>query len=247
MERKALLINSPQKTKQMSLLKFFKGNAKLGENIYTFSLPAGYTCPAAKLCQSFANRQSGRITDGKDMQFRCFAASQESTYPSVRAARWHNFDLLKSLDMNAMFKLINRSLPMDAEIVRIHVSGDYFSAEYLNAWLFVARMHPDVLFYSYTKSVHFIPSNIPDNFRITCSEGGKYDDMIGDRKRAKVIFDPIEADILGIDIDHDDSHAYNGDDTFALLVHGVQPKGTNAAAAIKTLKANKVKYSYSKN
>lgn len=241
------IITSPQKPKQMSLLKFFKGNAKLGDNIYTFSLPAGYTCPAAKLCQSFANRQSGRITDGKDMTFRCFAASQESTYPSVRAARWHNFDLLKGLSMSDMFKLINRCLPMDAEIVRVHVSGDYFSADYLNAWLFVARMHPDVLFYSYTKSVHFIPANIPENFRITCSEGGKYDSLIGDRKRAKVILDPLEADILGIDIDHDDSHAYNGDSTFALLIHGVQPKGTKASEAIRTLKANKVKYSYSKN
>jgi hypothetical protein len=180
------------------------------------------------------------------MTFRCFAASQESTYPSVRAARWHNFDMLKNLSMNDMFKLINRSLPHDAEIVRVHVSGDYFSCDYLNAWLFVARMHPDVLFYSYTKSIHLIPSNVPDNFRITCSEGGKYDSMIGDRKRAKVIFDPIEADILGIDIDHDDSHAYDNKDTFALLIHGVQPKGTKASEAIKAMKAKGTKFSYSK-
>ena len=230
-----------------TLLKFGKGNAKLGENIYTFSLPAGYTCPGASLCQSFANKNTGRITDGKDMVFRCFAASQESTYPNVRAARWHNFEALKGLSMPAMFNLINSSLPADAEIVRVHVSGDYFSAHYLQAWLFVARMHPDVLFYSYTKSVHFIPSNVPENFRITFSEGGKYDSMIGDRKRAKVIFDPIEADILGIDIDHDDSHAYSGENSFALLIHGTQPAGSMASQAKKKLKANNVKFSYSKN
>lgn len=157
----------------MQKLSFGRGNAKLGDNIYTFSLPAGYTCPGASLCQAFANKGTGRITDGKDMQFRCFAASQEALRTNVRQSRWRNFDLLKGLSMSAMFELINSSLPADAEIVRIHVSGDYFSSDYLNAWLFVARMHPDVLFYSYTKSVHFIPSDIPENFRLTFSEGGE--------------------------------------------------------------------------
>lgn len=71
--------------------------------------------------------------------------------------------------------------------------------------------------------------------------------MIGDRKRAKVIFDPLEADILGIDIDHDDSHAYAGEDSFALLIHGTQPAGSMASQAKKKLKANNVKFSYSKN
>jgi len=231
----------------MQKLSFGRGNAKLGENIYTFSLPAGYTCPGASLCQSFANRQSGRITDGKDMQFRCFAASQEALRTNVRESRWRNFDALKGLSMPAMFNLINSSLPADAEIVRIHVSGDYFNADYLNAWLFVARMHPGVLFYSYTKSVHFIPSNLPENFRLTFSEGGKYDSLIGDRKRAKVIFDPLEADVLGIDIDHDDSHAYAFDNNFALLIHGTQPAGSAASKAQKKLRAEKVNYSYSKN
>ena len=231
----------------MQKLSFGRGNAKLGENIYTFSLPAGYTCPGASLCQAFANKDTGRITDGKNMQFRCFAASQEALRTNVRASRWRNFDLLKGLSMPKMFNLINDSLPADAEIVRIHVSGDYFSAEYLQAWLFVARMHPDVLFYSYTKSVHFIPSDIPENFRLTFSEGGKYDDLIGDRKRAKVIFDPLQAQILGIDIDHDDSHAYGGNDSFALLIHGTQPAGSEASKAQKKMRAEKVNYSYSKN
>ena len=39
------------------------------------------------------------------------------------------------------------------------------------------------------------------------------------------------AEDLGLEIDHDDSHCF-GDKPFALLVHGSQPAGSDAGAAI---------------
>lgn len=236
----------------MQKLIFGKGNAKLSKEIYTFSLPAGFTCPGAHLCASYADRTSGKITDGKNMWFRCFAASQESTFPNVRAARWHNFDLLAKVknDSFSMASLILSSLDTSAKIVRIHVSGDFFNAQYFRAWCYVAMHRPETKFYAYTKSVNIVADNmhiIPDNLVLTLSEGGKHDHLIHhlDIKSAKVVFSEEEAEALSLEVDHDDSHAIEGTDNFALLIHGVQPTGTDASKAIKALKANGIKFSYS--
>ena len=236
----------------MQKLIFGKGNAKLSKEIYTFSLPAGYTCPAAHLCASYADRQSGKITDGENMAFRCFAASQESTFPNVRMARWHNFDLLAKVknDAFAMASLILSSLDMSAKIVRIHVSGDFFNAQYFRAWCYVAMHRPKTKFYAYTKSVNIVADNIhmiPENLVLTLSEGGKHDELIKhlDIKSAKVVFSEDQAIALSLEIDHDDSHAIEGTNNFALLIHGVQPAKSSASAAIKAMKAKGTKFSYS--
>lgn len=237
----------------MKKLIFGKGNAKLSKEIYTFSLPAGYTCPAAHLCASYANRETGKITDGKDMVFRCFAASQESTFPNVRNARWHNFDILAKVknDSFAMASLILSSLDKSAKIVRIHVSGDFFNAAYFRAWCYVAMHRHETKFYAYTKSLNIVADNvhmIPENLVLTLSEGGRHDAMISHlgMKTAKVVFSEEQALALSLEIDHDDSHAMEGNANFALLIHGVQPSKSLASAAIKGMKAKGTKFSYSK-
>ena len=185
------------------------------------------------------------------MTFRCFAASQEATYPNVRKARWHNFDLLALYrkSSEAMATLILSSLDAKAQKVRIHVSGDFFSAEYFRAWCKVAAVRSETIFYAYTKSVKIVKANmdaIPENFRLTLSEGGINDELIKSTgiQSAKVVYSPEQAEVLGLTIDHDDSHAYEGSGNFALLIHGMQKKGTYAAAALKELKRKGVKYSY---
>lgn len=225
----------------MELLKFSKGNAKLDKKIYTFSIPSGWSCPSANDCLSKADPKTGKITDGKNTKFRCFSASQEALYPSVRKQRWYNFNLLRNAEN--LSELISKSLPKKAKIIRLHVGGDFYSQEYFDAWLDVAKRHTNVLFYAYTKSLNFWQNrlnSIPDNFKLTASEGGKKDNLITELglKFAKVVFSEKEAKKLKLDIDHDDSHAYNGDKPFALLLHGVMPKGSLAAKALSTLKKN---------
>jgi hypothetical protein len=221
-----------------TLLTFGKGNAKLDKQIATFSLPAGHSCPGASQCLALANRQTGKITDGKNQTFRCFAASQEASFPSVRKSRWHNFDSLKKLSREAMADLILESLP-DAPIVRVHVSGDFFSESYFLAWTDVAKATPGTRFYAYTKSILFWQRNVaqvPANLILTASEGGKFDSAINGFKRATVVYSEEQAAALGLEIDHDDSHAYDGQESFALLLHGTQAKGTVAAKALSALK-----------
>ena len=226
---------------QQEKLKLGKGNAKLGKRVYTFSLPAGYTCPGAKTCKSRAVVVDGKATvhDGPDCIFRCFAASQEAMYPSTRKARRHNLDLLRAARTRAGMRALIREAIEDTGkvggILRLHASGDFYTQAYFDAWVDVARLFPNWLFYGYTKSIKMWGSrfnDIPENMVLTASHGGKQDDWIDPRMRtATVVFHPDMADELGLEIDHDDSHAMKNGPDFALLLHGVQPKGSFAADA----------------
>ncbi len=229
------------------MLKFGKGNAKLDgykKPIHTFSLPAGFTCPGAKECKSKAKVKDGKkyIEDGKDTVFRCFAASQEVLYTNTYNARRHNLAALRECKtVKQMATLISDSLPKNAEVIRIHVSGDFFSQKYFDAWVSVASDNPGVIFYAYTKSIPYAikrEGDIPANFRLTASYGGQYDSLIdaSGLRSATVVYTVAEATGLGLPIDSDDSHAIGTGGSFALLLHGVQPAGSKAAKALKELK-----------
>ncbi len=108
------------------------GNDKLGQGIFTFSLPAVTTCP------------------GSSPVYRkeCYATKGRFVFAKRRA--------------NAMFeesKQAGFAGRMIAEIkrrwvgcVRIHVSGDFYSAEYVAAWVEIAKACPETRFFAYTRS-----------------------------------------------------------------------------------------------
>jgi hypothetical protein len=107
------------------------------------------------------------------------------------------------------------------------------------AWIEVAKRNPDKVFYSYSKSLHLMAEfALPENLVLTASRGGKHDSLIDLHgwKEAVVVYSEEEADELGLEIDHDDTHAAFGNDHFALLIHGTQPKGSAASEALKVLK-----------
>ena len=239
----------------MDLLKFSKGNGKLRDRLI-FSLPAGYSCPHAGVCRTYADRDTGKITDhpsenGTDAkEFRCFAAMSEAR-PNVRNARWHNWDLLRKTiysngNQAALLRdLIDTSLTMQPakELVRIHESGDFWTEEYMKAWILVAMQRPQQKFYAYTKSLNMwlnLNHMIPDNFYLTASRGGNLDGTIGKHpdvfiRTSQVVYTEQEAEDLGLEIDHDDSHCFGGK-PFALLVHGSQRAGTEASKALSARK-----------
>jgi hypothetical protein len=240
----------------MKLLKFSTGNGKL-KNRLIFNLPAGYSCPHAGVCKTFADRTTGQITDlpqytgvTAERDFRCFAAMAE-TRPTVREARWHNWDLLReTIHMNgnqAMLirDLIDLSLLMQPpkKLIRIHESGDYWCENYMKAWIMVAQARPKQKFYSYTKSLgmwYNLRDMIPSNFYLTASHGGtldylipKYPDVF--KRVAHVVYTEDQAAELGLEIDHSDELCL-GDKPFALLVHGSQRAGSDASKAISQRK-----------
>lgn len=236
-------------------LTFGKGNAKLDKTIITFSLPAGITCPFAHDCKTKVEKINNKlkIIRSKLAKFQCFAATSEAAFPTVHTARHYNYKLLKSCkSVDEMKDLINNSLPKKFDKCRIHVSGDFFNQDYLKAWIKVAELNPTKIFYAYTKSVRYVnevKDSIPENLVITCSLGGVDDDIAisNNLKRVKVYFHPDEADSDGVEIDHDDSLAIDPNvKRFGLLLHGSQQKDSKAAEAIKRLKQENIKFSYSK-
>ena len=239
----------------MKLLKFSKGNGKLSDRLI-FSLPAGYACPNAGVCKTFADRTSGLIVDLPQLtgtvapEYRCFAAMAE-TRPNVREARWHNWDLLRATmysdgDQAVLMRdLIDMSLMAQPvkKLVRIHESGDFWCENYLKAWLMVADQRPQQTFYAYTKSLgmwYNLKDQIPPNFYLTASYGGTLDYMLKKntdvyQRIAYVVYREQEAAELGLEIDHDDSHCL-GNKPFALLVHGSQRAGSDASKALSQRK-----------
>jgi hypothetical protein len=227
------------------MLHLSKGNAKLTRRLI-FSLPAGKTCPGADQCKSMAILDSNgkrTIQDGTNTLFRCFAASSEVQYDAVYANRQANFKaIVDAIRDGNCADLINDSIQVNrtksTKLVRIHESGDFFSGAYLDAWIQVAQMNPDLKFYAYTKSLQlFLYLKLPNNFYLTASKGGKFDHLIDHFERYSVVVaDEQEAESLGLEVDHDDSHCF-GDKPFALLVHGTQPKGSALGAAIRQRRA----------
>jgi len=238
-------------------LVFGEANAKLknlerkmGGRVVTFSVLSGHTCPYAKDCMSKAVDVDGRrhIEDGPDTEFRCFSASQEAQYPGVYNSRLSNGDIIavsaKSVAKAAFLLMV--AIPKKTTIVRIHVGGDFKTKAYFDAWLQVAKMRPEILFYAYTKSLPFWVSRLDvlaklPNLVLTASRGGHRDDLIDTYKLREtiVVYSESEADRLGLEIDHDDSHAANPatrNENFALLIHGSQPPGSDASKALQVLK-----------
>lgn len=143
----------------------------------------------------------------------CYARNGTYLFPQARAAHARNLELVRHNTgwwMVAMLHelgarrlrprgsprlaLLSREhlsaevaglLDCGAQAVRIHDSGDFFDADYLRAWLTIARQTPDVLFYAYTKAVAMLKAvgpEAPPNFLWCYSLGGKQDHLV-DRER----------------------------------------------------------------
>jgi hypothetical protein len=201
--------------------------------VYSLSLPSGWTCPFAKDCLAKADRQTGRITDGIEAHFRCFAATMEAWNAAYREKVWRNFDLIRPMGYEELVETFHASieeLPRSTNLMRQHVGGEFFNERYFRASMKVASMFPDILFYAYTKSLPYWIDNadlVPDNYSLNASRGGRYDELIDIHglKCAEVVFSVEEAEEKGLEIDYDERHAIIGKESFALLIHGTQPKG----------------------
>lgn len=145
------------------------GNRKMQKNrisTASFGLEAGKTCPGKGSCQ-----------------FECFAMVGNYLYANVKNKQKQRIQASKKANF---VKVISEEIEsMNVGAVRIHDSGDYYSAEYLDKWIQIAKNNPSVTFYSYTKSVHFFKKThnkwsvtLPKNFVVTFSYGGKYDSLI---------------------------------------------------------------------
>lgn len=111
-----------------------KGNSKLGKTIWCFSIPAGASCPGkSEICSS-----------------RCYAQKGFFVMPSVQRAQENNWEITRRGDF--VEQMLDELKKKKATVVRIHVAGDYYSAEYVRKWIQIVRACPDIKFFTYTRS-----------------------------------------------------------------------------------------------
>lgn len=208
-------------------VQFSKANSKLrklekrtGKRVFSLDLLSGYTCPFAKNCLAFARGKDGRIEDGPNTEFRCYAASAEQMYPKTFELRQRNTLVLQQSSPTEMVQILDGCIPYEADIIRIHSAGEFFSLNYMRAWFEVMRRNEDLWFYFYTKAVKWLNLlDIPDNCSITVSQGGTCDNIKHNFKTATVVYDTN----TDLPIDSDDYLACYGVSDFGLLIHGTQP------------------------
>lgn len=245
------VITEPIDINKDCMLSFGKGgNSKL-EWPY-FSLLAGYTCPESTVCKTFAAEPGKKFSDGssilqgKEAEFRCYAARAQAQYPAAYKNARKNFDLLmaanKKNGMNGMKDLLIESIKYhglsNTKLIRVHESGDFFLNSYFKAWMETAKNFPNTLFYAYTTSLKFWIANkgsVPSNFKLIASMDKNNAKTIMDNnlRYSVVVYTPEKAKELGLKIDVDDTLAWGSDENFALLLHGGQPAGSEAAKALK--------------
>lgn len=238
--------------------KLAKLGKKLGlpkdKMVYSLDMLSGHSCPFAKACKSKAVETPDglRIQDGPHCQFRCFSASNEVTYPATYRYRKRNFEAVKATrGIRKIVELLEATLPHNCGVLRLHVAGDFFKYEYFQAVCELAKRHPDMILYCYTKAIPYLEKygveNIPANFRITVSKGGTCDDRITSigLPIAHVAYHPDIAKANGWPIDKDDSLAAGPKrKNFCVLLHGIMPAKSKAAQAISRMRKEKIDFSY---
>jgi hypothetical protein len=224
------------------MLKYSYHNHKLNQlavslglrknQVVGFDLPAGYTCKMANICKAFADKKTGKLRDGKNSLFRCYAASGEGYAPNSRFMHWHNYDTLRGLTTGNIFTEIFNSIPKNVKVVRIHSCGDYFSHDYFIAWVRIAITFKDVIFFGYTKHLDYVQyvqkMNLP-NFKLVYSYGGKMDSQLTNEPTCHVITGvneglPVGMKFACVDNPADDFDCIMRGESFALALHGTQPK-----------------------
>jgi hypothetical protein len=128
------------------------GNTKLGK-IANFNLPT-----------SVCNQKYVAL-QGCDKY--CYARRLEKLRPALRAKlEWNLEQSRKETFVEDMCK----ELPFFGDVIRIHSFGDYYSQEYLDKWLEIAKRFPNKTFYSYTKNLDLNFSKRPANFKVILSD-----------------------------------------------------------------------------
>tara|TARA_R110002020_G_scaffold354958_6_gene567698 strand:+ start:3160 stop:3849 length:690 start_codon:yes stop_codon:yes gene_type:complete len=132
------------------------GNTKLGKLIWGWTLPALLTIciGASDVCRRLCYALKG---------FFLMGTVKESHKRNYEESLGDDFVQRMNTDIRRNF----------AQVVRVHVGGDFYSVEYIHKWIKVVRANPAVLFYAYTRSwrdpeflVHLSQLGMEPNFHM---------------------------------------------------------------------------------
>jgi len=146
--------------------KLRKTSKLLGVKVFNFGIPAyksasgKLTCPFADECIKF-----------------CYAQKGAYIWSNVKPAFEKRYELTQTTEF--VGKMSAELLKKRPDYVRIHDSGDYYSKVYLQKWIDIANLFPEIKFYSYTNSVAMLKEvTLPSNFDVIFSDSGKQKNLI---------------------------------------------------------------------
>lgn len=120
-----LSVGSPRSPPVNGKLCISRGNAKLGR-VPNFSIPPITTCPgASEFCKKI-----------------CYATKFR---PSV----YSYYE--KNLELSRLDDFVQRVGKINSSLFRIHVSGDFYSADYVRKWNAIVQNNPQTHFWAYTR------------------------------------------------------------------------------------------------
>jgi hypothetical protein len=190
--------------------KMKKSGKKHKVKIVNFTLPALKSVTGMVICVNADKCATG-----------CYA--RQGAYRFSNVAKKHEENLQATLHDLFVTAAIAELSKFKANFVRIHDSGDFYSVDYLNKWIAIARAMPTVKFYAYTKMVSMVKSvKLPDNMTIIFSFGGKEDKLILSSDRHSRVFETIDELNASsyIDASSDDMLALTANPLIGLVYHG---------------------------
>jgi hypothetical protein len=107
-------------------------NSKIGE-IYNFSLPVFVTCPCmTQFCKQY-----------------CYGTHNWYRKQWMKDKLQEKFELSSTDDfVRQISNEINIARP---KVIRIHITGDFYSVGYIQKWHDIISAFPDIIFYGYTR------------------------------------------------------------------------------------------------
>ena len=195
--------------------KKLKSTSKeLGVRVFNFGIPAyksasgKLTCPMAKECIKF-----------------CYARKGAYIWSNVQPAFEKRYQLSKTEEFIDI--MVDEIVKKKVEYVRVHDSGDFYSPKYLQKWMDIANLLPNVRFYTYTNCVEMVKSiTLPSNWDIIFSDSGKQKHLIDQKvdRHTKIFHSHTELVSMGyIDASKTDLYAtkwFNKDNiNVGLIIH----------------------------
>jgi len=111
-----------------------QGNSKLGRAIHVWSIPAVDTCPGSTaICREL-----------------CYAMRHRFRFDSVKHRLAWNLQQSRRNDF--VERMLAEIRSSGVLVLRLHVAGDFYDAEYVRKWLTIVQRSPRARFYGYTRS-----------------------------------------------------------------------------------------------
>lgn len=146
---KPLVVFIPD-TRGVVLSRFGRGNLKIGPNVYTYSRNPGMAGlrRLGDLFEGHSTQESTKWGNGgtcpgatEECQRICYARRPVQEDGAV-AQMWAENSATSDVP----------EIPEDAQILRLHISGDFDTPEYIMNWVERLKARPDVTCWAYTRS-----------------------------------------------------------------------------------------------